>query len=87
MSSPGQSSPRSMQRGESTGLGLEESSQCSDIDNLDDAEMDDEIEAFERSLKTDWEVNITRLPHHVTFQLCSSPHLSFWVIDGTRSRA
>jgi len=46
-----------MQRVESSGLaGVEDSSQCSDIDNLDDAEMDDEIEAFERSLKTDWEV-------------------------------
>ena len=27
-------------------------------DNLDDAELDDEIEAFERSLKTDWEVRL-----------------------------
>ncbi len=60
-----------MQREESTGAGgLDDSPQCSDIDNLDDAEMDDEIEAFERSLKTDWEVS----PSKPLLQLISGCH-------------
>lgn len=48
---PGPTSPGGLDGGE--GLGYTAWSE----DNMDDAELDDEIEAFERSLNTDWEVS------------------------------
>ena len=55
LSSPGPNSPRSLNRGESLS---QDGMAWPEVDNLDDAELDDEIEAFERSLRADWEVSI-----------------------------
>lgn len=46
-------SPRSLLRDESIS---HEGLTWAEVDNLDDTELDDEIEAFERSLRADWEV-------------------------------
>lgn len=47
------SSPRNLMRNESTS---QDGSAWPEVENLDDADLDFEIEAFERSLRADWEV-------------------------------
>ena len=54
--SPGTTSPRSMNRGESLS---QDGVAWPEIDGLNDADLDDEIEAFERSLRADWEVGLS----------------------------
>ncbi len=61
--SPGTTSPRSLNRGESLS---QEGVLWPEVDGLNDADLDDEIEAFERSLRADWEVrpfvNLSKCP-------------------------
>ena len=55
--SPGITSPRSLNRGESLS---QDGVAWPEVDGLNDADLDDEIEAFERSLRADWEVGFSK---------------------------